>query len=68
MIKSDLVPGRRYLHRRQCMIDGVLHEAERWIRCEEITPKGAIFGRDYEASFELTDAQIERELKEGYDK
>lgn len=68
MIKSDLVLGRRYLHRRQCMIDGIVHEAERWIRCEEITSKGAIFGRDYEASFELTDAQIERELKEGYDK
>ena len=68
MIKSDLVPGRRYLHRRQCMIDGIVHEAERWVRCEEITPKGAIFRRDYEASFELTDTQIERELKEGYDK
>ena len=56
MIKSNLVPGKRYLHRRQCMIGGIVHEAERWIRCEEITAKGAIFSRDYEASFELTDA------------
>ena len=68
MNKSDLVPGKRYLHRRQCMIDGIVHEAERWIRCEEITAKGAIFSRDYESSFELTNAQIEMELKEGYDK
>ena len=50
------------------MIGGIIHEAERWIRCEEITAKGAIFSRDYEPSFELTDAQIEREIKEGYDK
>lgn len=68
MIKSKLVPGKRYLHRRQCMIGGILHEAERWIRCEEITARGAIFGRDYEMSFELTDAQIEREIREGYEK
>lgn len=68
MIKSNLVPGKRYLHSRQCTIGGIVHEAERWIRCEEITATGAIFGRDYEASFELTDAQIEKELKEGYDK
>lgn len=68
MIKSRLVPGKRYLNRRQCMINGILHEAERWIRCEEITGKGAVFSRDYETPFELTDAQIEMELKEGYDK
>lgn len=68
MIKSNLVPGKRYLRRRQCMIGGIIHEAERWIRCEEITAKGAIFSRDYEPSFELTDAQIEREIREGYDR
>lgn len=68
MIKSMLVPGKRYLHRRQCMIDGIVHEAERWIRCEAITNKGAIFSRDYETPFELTDAQIEMEIREGYEK
>lgn len=68
MIKSKLVPGKRYLHRRQCMINGILHQAERWIRCDEITERGAVFSRDYEPSFELNDAQIEMELKEGYDK
>ena len=68
MIKSNLVPGKRYLHRRQCMIGGIVHEAERWIMCEEITAKGAIFSRGYEALFELTDAQIEREIREGYDR
>lgn len=50
------------------MIGGIVHEAERWVRCEEITAKGAVFGRDYEVSFELTDAQIAKEIREGYDK
>ncbi len=68
MIKSNLVLGKRYLHRRQCMIDGIVHEAERWIRCEAITAKGAVFCRDYETPFELTDAQIEMEIREGYDR
>ena len=68
MIKNNLVPGKRYLHRRQCMIGGIVHEAERWIRCEEITAIGAIFSRDYEAPFELSDAQVEREIREGYDR
>ena len=68
MIKSNLALGKRYLHRRQCVIGGIVHEAERWVRCEEITAKGAVFGRDYEVSFELTDAQIAKEIRKGYDK
>ena len=40
MNKKNLQPGRKYLHRRQTMIDGVLREAERWIKCERITPTG----------------------------
>lgn len=64
MKKTDLRPGRKYLHRRQAMIDGVLREAERWIRCERITPTGAIFSREFEPRIRMTDAQIEREVYE----
>ena len=64
MRKIDLHPGRKYLHRRQTMIDGVLREAERWIKCERITPTGAIFSRDFEPRIRMTDAQIEREVYE----
>lgn len=68
MDKNRLIPGKRYLHVRQCMIDGILHEAERWIRCVDVTATGAVFSRDYEAPFELTGAQIARELREGHDR
>ena len=64
MNKKNLQPGRKYLHRRQTMIDGVLREAERWIKCERITPTGAIFSREFEPRIRLTDAQIEREVHE----
>ena len=46
------------------MIDGVMREAERWIKCERITPTGAIFSRDFEPRIRMTDAQIEREVYE----
>ena len=62
MNKKNLQPGRKYLHRRQTVIDGVLREAERWIECERITPTGAIFRRDFEPRIRMTDAQIEREV------
>ena len=62
MNKKNLHPGRKYLHRRQTMIDGVLREAERWIKCERITPTGAIFSREFEPEIHLTDAQIEKEV------
>ena len=64
MNKKNLQPGRKYLHRRQTMIDGVLREAERWVKCERITPTGAIFRREFEAETVLTDEQIEKELME----
>lgn len=62
MKKDKLQLGRKYLHRRQNVIDGVLREAERWIKCERITPTGAIFSRDFEPRIRMTDAQIEREV------
>ena len=64
MKKADHVLGRKYLHRRQNVIDGVLREAERWIKCERITPTGAIFSREFEPRIRMTDAQIEREVYE----
>ena len=63
MKKNNLQPGRKYLHRRQTVIDGVLHEAERWIKCERITPTGAVFSRDFEEQIELTDKEIEEEIE-----
>ena len=63
MNKKNLKPGRKYLHRRQTMIDGVLREAERWIKCERITPTGAVFSRDFETEIELTDKAIEEEIE-----
>ena len=58
--------GRMYMVKcnNQTMIDDVLREAERWIKCERITPTGAIFSRDFEPRIRMTDAQIEREVHE----
>ncbi len=64
MNKKNLQPGKKYLHRRQAVTDGVLREAERWIKCDRITPTGAIFSRDFGPRIWMTDAQIEREVYE----
>ncbi|MBS6678056.1 MAG: hypothetical protein KH330_10015 [Clostridiales bacterium] len=63
MEKNKLVPGRKYLHRRKVVIAGRAMEAERWIRCLEVTGAGALFRHEYEI-FELTDQEIKEELKE----
>lgn len=63
MDKSNLMPGRKYLHRRKVVIAGRAMEAERWIRCLEVTDTGALFRHEYEI-FELTDQEIKEELKE----
>lgn len=68
MKKDKLQLGRKYLHRRQTVIDGVLREAERWIKCERITPTGAVFSRDFETEIELSVEQIEQELMECLEK
>ena len=68
MKKADIVPGRKYLHRRRTVIAGFTREAERWLRCERITPTGAVFSRDFEAETVLTDEQIEKELKETWER
>lgn len=68
MKKTDLLPGRKYLHRRQTVIDGIPRQAERWLRCERMTPTGAVFSRDFETEIELSVEQIEQELMECLEK
>lgn len=68
MKKTDLQPGRKYLQRRRTEIGGVPRTAERWLRCERITPTGAVFSRDFEPEIELTEKEIEEELMEGWQK
>lgn len=68
MKKADLIHGRKYLHRRRTVIDGITRTAERWLRCERITDTGAVFSRDFEAETVMTDEQIEKELKETWEK
>lgn len=62
MDKKQLIPGKRYLHKRQVMIDGIKRQAERWIRCERITEAGAVFNRYFEPEITMTDKQIKEEL------
>lgn len=63
MIKSKLNPGKKYLQKRKTIISGIPREAERWIKCEEITPDGAIFSRDFEPEIYLDNQQIQEELQ-----
>ena len=63
MKKANLILGRKYLHRRRTVIDGIPRQAERWMRCERITPTGAVFSRDFETEIELTDKEIEEEIE-----
>lgn len=68
MKKADLIPGRKYLHRRRTVIAGIPRQAERWLRCERITDTGAVFSRDFEPDIELEEKEIEEELMEGWEK
>ena len=68
MRKSDLQVGKSYLHVRKTIIDGITRTAERWLKCEEVTYTGARFSRLYEPIIELTDREIEKELKETWEK
>lgn len=61
MDKRKLTPGRKYLHHRKITIDGRKMEAERWIRCLEITDTGALFRYEFEI-LELTNKEIQTEI------
>lgn len=63
MDKSNLKPGKKYLHKRKTTISGRELEAERWLKCKEITPDGAIFSRDFEPETYLNNRQIQEELQ-----
>lgn len=64
MDKNKLIPGKKYQQKRKTIIDGIPREAERWIKCEQITDTGAIFSRDFEPEIELTDKEIRKEIIE----
>lgn len=64
MNKSDLIPGRKYLHRKAHMIDNRTIKAQRWMKCEEITEDGAVFSRYFEGKIPLSNQEIEKELIE----
>ena len=63
MKKANLILGKKYMHRRRTVIAGIPRQAERWLRCERITPTGAVFSRDFEIETELTDKEIEEEIE-----
>lgn len=62
MEKSNLKPGKKYLHKRKTIISGRMLEAERWIRCEEIMSEGAVFSRDFDPEIFLNNQQIKEEI------
>ena len=62
MKKEQLKPGKKYLRKRKTEIDGIVREAERWLRCEELTVDGCYFSRDFEESIFMTDEEIKEEL------
>lgn len=68
MRKSDLITGRKYLHKHHIMFSGIHRTAERWMKCERITDTGAVFSRDFEPEIVLTDKEIEEELMKGREK
>lgn len=62
MDKNRLIPGKKYQQKRKAVISGIPREAERWLKCKQITNTGAIFIRDFEPEIELTDKEIREEL------
>lgn len=64
MNKANLQVGKKYLHIRKTVIDGVEREAERWIKCIDITKDGAYFTRMMEVMEFLNNSTIEEELHE----
>lgn len=64
MNKANLQVGKKYLHIRKTIIDNVEREAERWIKCVEITQDGAYFSRMFEPKIYLENEEIEGELNE----
>lgn len=68
MKKANLILGRKYLRRRRTVIAGIPRQAERWLRCEQISGTGAVFSRILEPDITLTNEQIEKELEETWER
>ena len=68
MKNTDLEPGRKYLHRRRTVIAGIPRQAERWMKCEQISDTGAVFSRILEPDITLTNEQIKKELAETWER
>ena len=64
MNKRDLIPGRKYFHRKTHTINNRTIKAQRWLKCEEITEDGAVFSRYFEDMIPLSNQEIEEELIE----
>ena len=64
MNKANLQIGKKYLHIRKTIIDGIEREAERWIKCVGIAPDGAYFSRILEVTEFLNNRAIEEELNQ----
>ena len=64
MDKQKLIPGRKYLHREAHIINNRTIQAQRWLKCEEITEDGAVFSRYFEDKIPLSNQEIEEELIE----
>lgn len=62
MKKEHPKPGKKYLRKRKTEIDGIVREAERWLRYEELTVDGCYFSRDFEESIFMTNKEIKEEL------
>lgn len=48
MDERNLEIGKKYLHHRKLEIDGRKLEAERWVKCIDLTQKGGTFQHEYE--------------------
>lgn len=63
MDERNLEIGKKYLHHRKLEIDGRKLEAERWVKCIDLTQEGGTFQHEYEV-FILTHDQIKEEILE----
>ena len=67
MKTEEMVPGRKYMHHRKIQIGDRDLEAERWVKYLGKTEKGGLFEFEFE-QFELTDTDIQKEIREEWKK
>lgn len=64
MEKDKLEIGKKYIRKRKVVIDNISREAECFLRCEEVNEVGAVFSRCFEPLIIMTNAEIEKELRD----